>query len=327
MLRAFSTEQVPPERSLRWWQEALSEVYYNLEVYSPHSEGIRGKLTEYDIGSVSLSRFVSEEQRVFRTRARIAMDGDDSFVIVMPDNGPMFYSQAGRSGFRQPGQHVLVSTQHFYELSSPDNYSNLTVKVPGALLRQKFPQAEDHLSSAYTADPNLVSIFRSFAKWMVEQHGIMPEQVAQGFSDQLIDLLVAVLESEKRGGEDCASPAVVGLRQRIGRYLTERLCDPELTPARVAETFGISPSYLHRVFRPAGMPIGRWITAHRLQRGYEMLALPRYAGHSVAQIAYAVGFTSQAHFSEAFRRQFGVTPSTVRSRARQGLLAPAWGDR
>jgi len=316
MQRAFSTEHAPPGHRLRWWQEALSEVYYNLEVYSPHQEGLFGQLTEYDIGGIGLSRFASEEQRVFRSRSRIAMDSDDSYVVVLPNNKTMFYSQAGRSGFRTAGKHVLVNTQEFYELSSPDAYSNLTVKFPGELLRQRFPCVDDHCAAAFEADPKLVRVFRDYAHWLFGQEEV-PPAVADSLAEQLIDLLVAVLESERETEDESTSRAVAALRHRISRYLHDHLCDPELTPARLAEAFSISPSYLHRVFRPGGLPVGRWIATQRLQEAYEMLTVPRYQGRSIAEIAYAVGFASQSHFSEAFRRQFGATPSAVRAKARQ----------
>jgi AraC-like DNA-binding protein len=35
----------------------------------------------------------------------------------------------------------------------------------------------------------------------------------------------------------------------------------------------------------------------------------------VTQIALAAGFNSMSHFSSAFRRRFGVTPSDARDRA------------
>ncbi len=319
MDRAFTTTDRPPGAQLRWWQEVLSDVYYNVEVHSSHRDGLYGRIVEHEIGCASVTSFAADQQRVLRSRRRIAMDSEDSFVLVMPTRQPLFYSQAGRSGYRSPGSYVLVNTQSFYELACPDGFANITVKLPAAKLRQRLPDAEDHCAAAYPADQRLAAVLRDYALWLVGQRKALPARLAESFSEQLLDLLVALLESEREEERDRTSPAAVALRRRICSYLQEHLYEPELSPTRVAEAFGISTSYLHRLFRPAGMTLGRWISANRLQRGYEMLTLPRHGQRSIAEIAYAVGFTSQAHFSEAFRRQFGTAPSQARLRARQGL--------
>jgi AraC-like DNA-binding protein len=41
--------------------------------------------------------------------------------------------------------------------------------------------------------------------------------------------------------------------------------------------------------------------------------LDKHAG-TVAEIAYQVGFSDQAHFSKSFKKQFGHTPSAYRGR-------------
>ncbi len=330
MDRAFTTMDRPPGARLRWWQEVLSDVYYNVEVDSAHRDALYGRIVEHDIGCASVTRFAADQQRVLRSRKRIAMDSEDSFVLVMPTNQPLFYSQAGRSGYQPAGSYVLVNTQSFYELACPDGFANITVKLPAARVRQRLPHAEDHCASAYPADPRLAAVVRDYAVWLVGQRQALSAPLADSLSEQLLDLLVALLESERAEDRDGTSSAAAGLRRRISAYLNEHLTEPELSPTRVAEAFGISTSYLHRLFRPAGMTLGRWIAANRLQRGYEMLTLPRHDRRSIAEIAYAVGFTSQAHFSEAFRRQFGTSPSQARRRARRGLpgAAPkAWGSR
>ncbi|GAB5470133.1 MAG: helix-turn-helix domain-containing protein [Rhodospirillales bacterium] len=317
MERAFTTVDRPPARQLRWWQDVLSDVYYNVEVASAHREGLYGQIVEHDIGCASITLFEGDQQRVLRSRQRIAMDDEDSVALVMPTRGALYYSQSGRSGFQPAGSYVLVHTRGFYELACPDGFTNLTVKLPAARLRQSLPFFEDHCACAFSPDRRLAGVLQDYALWLVEQREVLTPALAARLSDQLLDLLVALLQSEGAAPEEAGDRA--GLRQRIVDHLKAELCDPDLTPAKVARDFAISTSYLHRLFRGSGQSLGRWIAVNRLQRGYELLTLPERRSASVAEVAYAVGFTSQAHFSASFKRQFGVTPSAARARAARGL--------
>jgi AraC-like DNA-binding protein len=49
----------------------------------------------------------------------------------------------------------------------------------------------------------------------------------------------------------------------------------------------------------------------RLHASLEMLRDPR----DISSIALDLGFTDHSHFTAAFRRRFGVTPSAYRARA------------
>lgn len=318
MPRAFTSIDQPPARQLRWWQEVLSDIYYNLEVISPHRDGLFGRIVEHDFGCASITEFAADSQRVLRTRSRIAMDDADSFVLVIPLRQPLFYNQSGRSGFCEPGSYVLVQTREFYELSCPDGFANVTVKLPGDRVRARIPFAEDHCARAFAPQPEMGRLLRDYAIWLLEHRAAMPDALAMQMSEQLLDLLAALLASEAGHAGASGRKAAAKLRRRIHAYLAEHLFDPDISPAKVADAFGISVTYLYQLFRPAGVPIGRWIVANRLQRGYEMLTLPRHQGHSIAEIAYTVGFNSQSHFSDAFRRQFGITPSQARQAMRGG---------
>jgi AraC family transcriptional regulator, positive regulator of tynA and feaB len=59
----------------------------------------------------------------------------------------------------------------------------------------------------------------------------------------------------------------------------------------------------------------RWIWAERLQRCRGELASPALRNRSVAEIAFSWGFTSQAHFSLAFRAHTGLAPRDFRRQA------------
>jgi AraC family transcriptional regulator len=71
-----------------------------------------------------------------------------------------------------------------------------------------------------------------------------------------------------------------------------------------------SPFHLSRLFRRAtGVTLYRTVVQMRLREGLErLLDQPEH----VSMIALAVGFASHSHFADAFRSEFGCSPSQAR---------------
>jgi len=67
--------------------------------------------------------------------------------------------------------------------------------------------------------------------------------------------------------------------------------------------------FAHAFTEMLGNSPHQYVLARRLSRAYELIAKRR---HSLAEIAYAVGFSSQAHMTTAFYKRFGVTPGALR---------------
>ncbi len=77
-----------------------------------------------------------------------------------------------------------------------------------------------------------------------------------------------------------------------------------------AEQLAMSPKTFHRRFlRSTGITFGRWRQQARLLLSLEALA----EGLPVLQVALQHGYDSQSAFAAAFRRQFGVPPSSFYS--------------
>jgi AraC-like DNA-binding protein len=83
--------------------------------------------------------------------------------------------------------------------------------------------------------------------------------------------------------------------------------------ADVARAVGASPAHLTVLFRRVeGVPLHRYLMQLRLQRAVAMLP----CADDLTKLALEVGFSSHSHFTAAFRRRYGVTPSHVRERTR-----------
>jgi AraC-like DNA-binding protein len=93
------------------------------------------------------------------------------------------------------------------------------------------------------------------------------------------------------------------------RYIASRLSQ-RVTLDEVARAVHASPFHLARVFQEqTGAPIHRYLTRLRLRSSLERLA---QGSNDLTALALDLGFSSHSHFTDAFRREFGRTPSAFR---------------
>lgn len=89
----------------------------------------------------------------------------------------------------------------------------------------------------------------------------------------------------------------------------------------LARAVHASPYHLSRLFqRAAGVSIHRYLNRLRLLDGLEAVASRRV---SLTELALELGFSSHSHFTAAFHREFGLTPSRFRRFARSRTVHEA----
>ncbi len=113
----------------------------------------------------------------------------------------------------------------------------------------------------------------------------------------------------RRRHRPATGAAHADLAEAAKAYLAARLGE-RITLAGVARAVHAAPFHLARVFRQhTGLPVHRYLTRLRLRA-----ALERLAGGATDLTAAALdlGFSSHSHFTDAFRREFGRTPSAGR---------------
>lgn len=94
------------------------------------------------------------------------------------------------------------------------------------------------------------------------------------------------------------------------RQIRENLSNGVVRLQELCDGLKVSRSYLHRVFRDAGLGgVAAFIKAEQLQRALWLL---RNTDQSVAEISRASGFISTTHFSTFIRKRAGRPPRELR---------------
>lgn len=102
------------------------------------------------------------------------------------------------------------------------------------------------------------------------------------------------------------------LVERMEAYIDAHLDAQELSPATIAAAHHISLRYLYKLFRARETTVAAWIRQRRLEHCRRDLADPGLADRPVAAVAARWGFVNPAHFTRAFRAEYGLTPGEYR---------------
>jgi AraC-like DNA-binding protein len=96
------------------------------------------------------------------------------------------------------------------------------------------------------------------------------------------------------------------LKQAIS-IVEANIGDSQMSVEKMAEEMNMSRTSLHRKIKSiTGFPPSELIRSIRLRKAARLIA---NRADSAAQIAQAVGFEDYSHFSKAFKKHFGVSPS------------------
>lgn len=102
------------------------------------------------------------------------------------------------------------------------------------------------------------------------------------------------------------------LIDKIVNQINDHLEDPNLNVEKLCQEVGLSRAHLNRKMKELfGLTPSEFIRNVRLRKACELLRQPDV---DISQIAYSVGFSSQPHFSTAFKRFTGISPTEYRQK-------------
>jgi AraC family transcriptional regulator len=260
-----------------------------------------------------------EDLRCHGEQSGTAPEGYSSeFQVCLPYRGLFVWHVAGDEVVSDASQVLFVSDGESYRLTEPvpGGYAEMIVTPSPELLAELVGAAAERVRfhplfrrRRRRADPALQLLRARFLHRTANGAG-------NGSGDRLAaeERIVALLRCAL-GSETPAREPRRATRRLIGRakeFVEEHLSDP-IRLSDVASSVGASPAYLTDIFRRfEGVPLHRYVLQARLARA--LVELP-HAG-DLTTLALDLGFSSHSHFTAAFRRAFGSTPSQFRASTR-----------
>lgn len=244
----------------------------------------------------------------------------DYYVIALVDRGMQSFTYGGAKHVTPPNGLIF--------LNPAEVHTGEPVDEQGFAYRALYPTAA-HMAAAYcevtgrTATAPLFAAPRADDLTLAQQlrrlhHTLQQDAVhASNPLESESHLLLMLVQLLQRYGAQPAPEPAVGREeaavQRACAYLQAHYAEGISLTTLAAET-NLSRYYLLRTFRNRmGMPPHAYQESIRIRHAQHLLA----TGMPLAEVAYAVGYSSQPHFTQRFKQIIGVTPgaycATVRA--------------
>lgn len=308
----FTTDAYPGDRRVDAWRDALGHV----------SLGLQG----------------TEELGTFHGQARSVVSPLGIVFTRLSASGQSLTGQAQSS---EPGVWLALQLASSGRLDSAEGRSEIGVGdlACGPLCRSFSLAYDNDFRVLFTLLPQSVLQSRGLAS-LVKRPGVLRgnNSTVRIFADMLaavadgIETLteaglrpveLALLEfyascMVEETGEDKLrgeTGTQMSLLNRICQIVEAHLGEADFSRATVARKEGISARYVQRLFENAGDTFGHYLRRRRLERCRLDLINPALTHVSITEISYRWGFNDSAHFSRAFRDEYGLSPREFRKQA------------
>ncbi len=189
----------------------------------------------------------------------------------------------------------------------------LFIRVPRVALDHRLVSVRGLKIGLLQAEGGVVEIFSGLLTATADALPELTEDQLRPVELALTEFLAASLAELSAG--DTADAGLSPHLHRICQTIETMLPDTELSLRRLAAKSGVSTRYIQKLFASAKDTFSHYLRVRRLERCRMDLGSPMHARLSISEICFRWGFNDSAHFSRAFRNQYGQSPREYRRAA------------
>ena len=313
MSQLFSTELFPASDRIDAWQWNAQQICGDCRIQLPRTS-FRGSIEIQQIGALRLTRFSSSPLSFWKWPKDTFAAEDCPWLVITQLAGVRHYAQNGSEVLLRAGDTTIIDASRPWSSSCQTDCVRLYLRIPRWMLesglRTRDIRVAHKIWGTTTAGATLLRLSQS----LYSETRRMDEVETAAVVDVYFHALAASL-----GHSEIPEEASARLLRQILQYVEAHLAEPTLSPLEAASAIGISLRHLHRVFSATGNTFGDYVRGRRLERCRKDMRDPRLRSRTITEIAFGWGFSDAAHFSHAFRKQFGISPRAFRSDSRGAL--------
>jgi AraC-like DNA-binding protein len=315
----FSTSNLPAPQQFDAWMGWVDGVLDVVPHDSPRN-GFWAENQSWQMGGCMLSRVRAPAVRVERKITHVHRNPLHHWVIALSRRATSVISNRDTTLRVPPGTPFILSLADTLTSERPEDQ-----RLQLYLSRDKFADLAPALDRVRgTALNTALGIL--FADYLVLLERVLPDVAPDDLPrlSEAVGAMVSACLAPEQDRAGSVEPQIDLVRRERVRHVVRRyLRSPALGPRLLCRSLMISRSKLYRLMDCEGGVV-RYIQRQRLLEAYALLADPS-VDRPITAIAEGLCFADTSGFSRAFRRDFGASPSDVRtaSRTTPKLGAPA----
>ncbi|GAA4847302.1 helix-turn-helix domain-containing protein [Luteimicrobium xylanilyticum] len=267
-----------------------------------------------DLGCVHLLSTRAGGGDVVRSERLARDDTPPSLMVSLVEQGTTAVVRDDAETVVRPGEIGLYLTTEPYRLRFTDAALRHTFQIPLHDLGLPLPLVRAQLGRAIRPEGPVAAVVSAFLGATARNAPTAPPGERVRLEQPTLDLVRLLLTRSVADERPGRAASAASLGTRVEEHVRGHLDDPDLSARSVAAAFSISERYVYAILARRGIDLGDAVRTRRLERAARLLQDPRCVGWTIAAVALRCGFADHAHFSRAFRAQFGVTPSEWRAR-------------
>jgi AraC-like DNA-binding protein len=319
-LSIFETASLSPKEQFSAWCESIAPLFDAAPLGDSAPPSFFGEFKTYVVGPLMMGGTAFDGHRYGRTAARVRRDSLNHYHLTLHLAGGF----VGRCGEHDivvgPGDITLLDFGRPIALESRQA-ELLAIGVPREILQLSIPE-RDHHGLVLRGDSSLGGLLADHIHSLVARLPGMTVEEAIAASSGVAGMIAACFQPSAATFANARPELQESLSNRIRQHIARNLHKGPLSSDDICVTFHISRASLYRLFGPFG-GVSAYVLNQRLSRVFTALMNPLQNHRKISEIAYEWGFGSEAHFSRAFRKTFGMTPRETRSIMRETASAHA----
>lgn len=311
MSQLFSTELFPASDRIDAWQWNAQQICGDCRIQLPRTS-FRGSIEIQQIGVLRLTRFSSSPLSFWKWPHDTFSEENSPWLVITQLGGARRYAQSGAEVLLNPGDTTLIDASHPWSSSCETDCVRLYLRIPRWMLENRLRSREIRAAQKIWRTTRTGAALHRLSQSLYYEARRMDNDETEASLDAYFHALAVSL-----GLNEIQEEAAAGLLQQILRYIDAHLAEPTLSPVEVASAVGISLRHLHRVFSATDSTMGDYVRCRRLEQCRKDIMDSRLRARTITEIAFSWGFSDAAHFSHAFRKQFGTSARAFRSEPRR----------
>jgi len=312
MRKVYSTSDVEKGTAFQYWADLVCDVYVGLELNCRKAEraAFAATISCFDLASIRVSAIAGSGHRASRTRKKLGDSPSDAVFGHLQVEGRTSVTQCGRRADLIPGDLVFYDASSEYEITTGPDFSALIFQ-----LNRDAASVSDTsriIGNKLSGQKGLGTPIAKFLSAIPGAVHELPQAEKSTLAECTLDLLrTAMRIVDASGDAPTKSRHILTQQSRAQQVTDKRLHDPRFDREALADALGVSVRGLTRLFASLQMSPSEYIRMRRLEQC--RCALVASAEMTITEIALSNGFNDSSHFSSAFRKEFGTSPSGYRA--------------